>query len=191
MPISKGGKLIRSHDEIKLRGRVFLMKRGQRVDGKSRPSPPELPIVNNDSGKIGEGQSRHRKPVFGCAQPTRLVPRDSGRHHMQLGKPQLCQSNLRQADVRIVRRVKRAPKNTDTKCNSRQVGRTRSVDMTQSQSRRTMKSRYSAASAEPTSTGRWYDQLARGGIDIRIDSVRPPDCKPKCVPRSQTRLNST
>ncbi len=30
-----------------------------------------------------------------------------------------------------------------------------------------------------------------GGIDSRIDSVRPPDCRPKCVPRSHTRLNST
>ena len=34
-------------------------------------------------------------------------------------------------------------------------------------------------------------QLASGGIDNRIDSVRPPDWRPKCVPRSQTRLNST
>jgi len=33
--------------------------------------------------------------------------------------------------------------------------------------------------------------LATGGIDIRIDSVRPPDCKPNSVPRSKTRLNST
>ena len=30
-----------------------------------------------------------------------------------------------------------------------------------------------------------------GGMDIRIDSVRPPDCRPNKVPRSNTRLNST
>ena len=30
-----------------------------------------------------------------------------------------------------------------------------------------------------------------GGSDIRIDSVRPPDCRPNSVPRSNTRLNST
>ena len=29
------------------------------------------------------------------------------------------------------------------------------------------------------------------GNDIKIDSVRPPDCKPNKVPRSYTRLNST
>jgi hypothetical protein len=33
--------------------------------------------------------------------------------------------------------------------------------------------------------------VASGGIDAKIDSVRPPDCKPKCVPRSKTKLNST
>ena len=41
----------------------------------------------------------------------------------------------------------------------------------------------------------WFPQrqwaLANGGMDSRMDSVRPPDCRPKCVPRSQTRLNST
>ena len=30
-----------------------------------------------------------------------------------------------------------------------------------------------------------------GGMLIRMLSVRPPPCSPKCVPRSQTRLNST
>ena len=34
-------------------------------------------------------------------------------------------------------------------------------------------------------------EAASGGIDIRMLSVRPPDCRPKWVPRSQTRLNST
>jgi len=29
------------------------------------------------------------------------------------------------------------------------------------------------------------------GIDIRMASVRPPDCSPNRVPRSSTRLNST
>ena len=33
--------------------------------------------------------------------------------------------------------------------------------------------------------------MASGGMDNKIDSVRPPDCRPKCVPRSHTRLNST
>ena len=32
---------------------------------------------------------------------------------------------------------------------------------------------------------------AIGGIDMRIDSVRPPDWRPNKVPRSYTRLNST
>ena len=35
------------------------------------------------------------------------------------------------------------------------------------------------------------DHFTTGGMDIRIDSVRPPDCRPNRVPRSKTRLNST
>ena len=42
------------------------------------------------------------------------------------------------------------------------------------------------AASRPTSS-----QRASGGIDIRIDSVRPPVCNPNKVPRSNTRLNST
>jgi len=36
-----------------------------------------------------------------------------------------------------------------------------------------------------------YSQRTNGGRLIRIDSVRPPDCRPNKVPRSNTRLNST
>jgi len=28
-----------------------------------------------------------------------------------------------------------------------------------------------------------YRQVPSGGIEARMDSVRPPDCKPKCIPR--------
>ena len=36
-----------------------------------------------------------------------------------------------------------------------------------------------------------YSQRTSGGRHIRIDSVRPPVCRPNSVPRSYTRLNST
>ena len=42
-----------------------------------------------------------------------------------------------------------------------------------------------------SNSGSPYRHVAPGGIDIRIDSVRPFDCSPKSVPRSHTRLNST
>ncbi len=48
-----------------------------------------------------------------------------------------------------------------------------------------------SASAEPSFGCQLYSQLTEGGIDIRIDSVRPPDCRPNNVPRSYIRLNST
>ena len=51
-----------------------------------------------------------------------------------------------------------------------------------SHSRRTRNCCISAASGEPGSAERWYDQATSGGMDSRIDSVRPPDCRPKCVP---------
>jgi hypothetical protein len=36
-----------------------------------------------------------------------------------------------------------------------------------------------------------YSHRAVRGMDIRMDSIRPPVFKPKVVPRSYTRLNST
>ncbi len=48
-----------------------------------------------------------------------------------------------------------------------------------------------SASREPGAGRKSYSQRTRGGSDIRIDSVRPPVFKPKMVPRSYNRLNST
>ena len=36
-----------------------------------------------------------------------------------------------------------------------------------------------------------YSHLAKGGNDIKIDSVLPLVCNPNIVPLSQTKLNST
>ena len=60
-----------------------------------------------------------------------------------------------------------------------------------SQSRGRRYSARSDASAEPGSGVQPYSQRASGGSDIRMDSARPPVCRPKSVPRSWTRLNST
>ena len=46
------------------------------------------------------------------------------------------------------------------------------------------KTSYNSASGEPGSGCQSYSQWAAGGMDIRIDSVRPPDCRPNRVPRS-------
>lgn len=66
-----------------------------------------------------------------------------------------------------------------------------SAPLNQTQSRGTRKSVYNFSSALPASGCQSYRHLTSGGSDIRIDSVRPPDCRPNKVPRSQTRLNST
>ena len=65
------------------------------------------------------------------------------------------------------------------------------VDNSRSQSRGRRKSAYKRASGVPACGCQSYSQRASGGSDIRIDSVRPPDCSPNDVPRSYTRLNST
>ena len=87
---------------------------------------------------------------------------------------------LRQCYMAPVGRVKCATEDADTLGN---VGQTQSL--------RTRNCSYRAASGVPGAGIFWYDQLASGGMDSKIDSVRPPDCKPKCVPRSHTKLNST
>ena len=51
--------------------------------------------------------------------------------------------------------------------------------------------RQKLASGVPASGAQSYRQVTTGGIDIRMLSVRPPDCRPNRVPRSNTRLNST
>ena len=53
-----------------------------------------------------------------------------------------------------------------------------------SQSRGRRYSETSDASAEPGSGVQPYSQRTSGGSDIRMDSARPPVCRPKSVPRS-------
>jgi hypothetical protein len=67
----------------------------------------------------------------------------------------------------------------------------RSYASSRNQSRGRRKSEYKRASGVPASGCQLYSQRTSGGSDIRIDSVRPPDCRPNEVPRSYTRLNST
>jgi hypothetical protein len=59
------------------------------------------------------------------------------------------------------------------------------------QSRGRRKSEYKRASGVPGSGCQLYSHRTSGGSDIRMDSVRPPDCRPNEVPRSYTKLNST
>ncbi len=126
----------------------------------------------------------------------------TGRKHLQFVKLKLRQRSLGERDMRHMRRIKSATKYANSpfstgrfRCQRcRAIGhsnRTERSLLSQTQARGTRNSVYRRSSADPASTGRWYDQLASGGIDIKMDSVRPPDCKPKCVPRSHTRLNST
>ena len=47
-----------------------------------------------------------------------------------------------------------------------------------------LKNSHNLDSGDPVSGRQSYSQRAKGGIDIRMDSVRPRDCKPNKVPRS-------
>ena len=59
------------------------------------------------------------------------------------------------------------------------------------QSRGRRKSEYSTASGVPGSGCQSYLQLTTGGNEARIDSTRAPASRPKRVPRSCNKLNST
>ena len=87
---------------------------------------------------------------------------------MQCRQVKLSDCRLGQCDMGIVRRVECAAEDADPPG----IG---GGQRPQTQSRLTRKSLQRRSSADPSSSSRWYDQLANGGMDIKIDSVRPPD----------------
>lgn len=120
------------------------------------------------------------------SQHPRLVPGLPGRNEVQAVEIKLRQRGACKRPMRLVRRIERAAEDADPLFSTGRVNvwsrRTiRRSDLpaqhlfVQTQSRLTKNSLYKRSSADPGSTGRWYDQLASGGIDIRMDSVRPPD----------------
>lgn len=176
MPPRESHQLVAT-DEQKEHGiRLFGLQHFQCVNGVARPRPLDFTLIDADAVQPTEGQLRQLQPMFSGAQRPVFVPCKTGWNDFELVQLQLLNGRLGQCQMRVVRRVKGTAKNTDT---------------LQTQSLRTRKSRVKAASGDSGGSSRRYDQLVSGGIDIKIDSVRPPDCKPKCVPRSQTRLNST
>jgi len=176
VPMREGRQLVATDDQKERGVRLFGLQRFNCVDGVAVPFALDFTIVNADAVKPAEGQLRHFQPMLGGAQGPVFVPGEAGRDDFEFVQLQLVDGRLGQRQMRVVRRVEGATKNTDTP---------------QTQSLRTKKSRVKAASGDSGRSSRRYDQLVSGGIDIKIDSVRPPDCKPKCVPRSQTKLNST
>ncbi len=176
VPLIKGGQLVPADQQKERAVWVFGVQRFQRVDGVTRTRPLDFTLIHTDAVKTAEGQLGHLQPMLSGAQRPLFVPRVAGRDDFEFVQLQLRYSRLGQRQMCVVRWVEGPPKNANA---------------LQTQSLRTKKSRVNAASGDSGGSSRRYDQLVSGGIDIRMDSVRPPDWRPKCVPRSQTRLNST
>ena len=163
---------------------IFGLQLPQRVDGVGRAGAPDLPVVDLHPVQAVEGQPAHGQPVFGRAERPALVPGLPGRQRSAAHPAAAARARPRPAPRapdaadRTRRRtcrcvcalaaasLKPSPAGPGTRCTARSSG-----------------DPASGCAGRPSSTS--------GGMDIRMDSVRPPDCRPKCVPRSQTRLNST
>ena len=176
VPLAEGGQLVPANQQKERAARVFSVQRFQRVNGVTRTRPLDFTLIDTDTVKTAEGQLGHLQPMLSGAQRPLFVPRVAGRDDFEFVQLQLRDRRLCQGQMRVMGWIEGPPKNANA---------------LQTQSLRTKKSRVKAASGDSGGSSRRYDQLVSGGIDIRMDSVRPPDWRPKCVPRSQTKLNST
>ena len=146
-----------------------------------------------------EARARRRSPGFtiasrspAVADRAGLLPRLAGRNPAHLVQRQRVECAARQRRVRLLRRIEGAAENADARSLARALPGTapswprarpiaRPQEVGVQRAPRACPARAASRSASVTS----------GGIDIRMLSVRPPDCRPNSVPRSQTRLNST
>ena len=181
VPASQGLGLVLAHDQVELRTLILCLQFMERIDGVGGATAPRFTVIDHGSIDNGKGQAAHFQAVFCGCQQTLLVPGKAGGNHVQNIQAELLKRSLRHGHMGSMRRIEGATKQADFPC----------LQTAHTQSRRGKKSLYSAASGVPVCGTFWYDQLACGGMDSKIDSVRPPDCRPKCVPRSHTRLNST
>lgn len=180
VPLWQGVRLVLPQQQEQLRPGIFGLQFEQGVHRVGRSRPLGFARVHDHVWPRCERQPRHRQTMLRRAQGPGLVPGLSSRKDLQFIQTELIHSSLRQRHMRVMRRVKGAAEDADAlRC------------LRQTQSLRGRKSVYRRDSGDPASSWRRYDQFASGGMDSKIDSVRPPDCKPKCVPRSHTRLNST
>jgi hypothetical protein len=125
-------------------------------------------LIDHDPGHVGKGQTGHRDTVGSGRQVARLVPSVAGGHDAQLVELQLRHRTVGQLLVRQVWWVERATEHAYAHALPHQ-----------SQSLTIKNSCVKRASGEPGGSWRWYDHETVGGMDIKIDSVRPPDCRPK------------
>ena len=164
--------------QLALRGCERRSRPGRSCRRETRPS----------RGRADSGTAARRRGARRAA-PARSAPRPGWTMYSRVAACRPAGAPCRGARAEACRRI-RAPKRpcVSIRCESSLLHR---CDLTRAnpappESRcrgapPACRARASSRSASCTS----------GGIDIRIDSVRPPDCRPNSVPRSQTRLNST
>ena len=144
MPLAKRSELVCAHDEVQLCAWVFRLHRAQRVDGEGWPSAFNFAVIHHHAWCTAKGQLRHGQTMLGSTQGSCFVPSPASRNNVQCIQRKCCASNLRQRDVRVVRRIKRAAKYADSFLLQGQI-----------QSRLGKNSVVNRSSCEPGSTGRW------------------------------------
>ena len=181
--------MVITQQQIDLSLRVFGLQRMQSVHCVAGARAVNFAFVHHHLWQMPKSQVRHSHAMAGIGQCAGFMPGLSSRDNVDTVKIQLNNGRLDQGRVSRMWRIKRAAKNPQAEdacvssgCVERQ---------TQTQSLGTKKWLSKRSSGEPASSLRWYDQRTSGGMDSKIDSVRPPDWRPKCVPRSHTKLNST
>jgi hypothetical protein len=169
VPRWQGLALVVSDQQVQLCQRKLALQFMQGVYRVAGTRAKDFPLVHHHLWQMPKGQPCHGQSVLGIGQRVGLVPGITGGHHTDLVKLQLVNGGLNQRHVGQVGRIKCPAKDTQ----SGEWGKA------QTQFLGTRKWLSRRASGEPASSLRWYDQRTSGGMDSNIDSVRPPDCKPK------------
>ncbi len=155
----------------------LVAQAAQRVDRVGRAAAVELARVDRRSGRAADGDVRARRSSIArrcsavAARPCFCHGRDAGRKRTS-SSASAVDERVGHREMRGVDRVEAAAEDAD-------------------HAERRPASRAARGSARRAAPRRCRVRVARrsamprcGGIDIRIDSVRPPDCSPNNVPRS-------
>lgn len=114
VPLPEGGKLVGPNKQVDLRLRIFRLQGLQGVYGEGGTRALNFTVIHHDTRHAVKCQPAHGQPVRRGAECPRLVPGLAGGNYIQPVQVELRQRGLRQREVRIVRRIKRAAKHANT-----------------------------------------------------------------------------
>ncbi len=114
VPLPESGKLVGTNKQVDLGLRIFSLQGLQRINCEAGARALDFAVIDHDMGHAFKRQPGHSQPMYRRAEGPGLVPGLAGGNNIQPVKPELRQSGLRQRDVGVVGRIKRAAKHANS-----------------------------------------------------------------------------